>query len=327
MKKVLASTVAVMMLAGCGASGLTAKTAASIRAAGAVAARHFKGSVLVNGTAGGTVQPGAPANLSFGFVNDGKPVTEFEPEHGKYMHLVAVSSDLDTFAHVHPDLRGGTFQLAANEPSGDPDNQDAARVFPKAGSYFLFAELTPQGEGPQEPRYQVVAPGAAQPVALVPDQPAPDGTIRKFFTADGRPGKAGDAYQVTLKVEKGEHHPGMPMVTLTYNLQESHDQSRHYGPVTTLEPWMGMAGHAIVIGAAGARLEDKVFRHLHASHGAHTATDGGDQDHGGAEPGLSGPEVSFMMMGADVPADGVYKVWAQLKNHGRVLTLPFVIQL
>lgn len=326
MKKLALTTMALVTLAGCGVPGLAARQGATARPAGAIAARHLKPSVRLNGAPNGAVQPGAPAALAIGFVDDGRPVTEFEPSHGKLMHLIAVSSDLDTFAHLHPDLRDGVFQLAANQPSSDPDNQDAARAFSKPGGYFLFGEVTPRGEDLHQPRFELTASGPAAPVALRPDPVAPDGTLRKYFTPDGRPGKAGDAYQVTLKLERGEHHPGMPMVTLNYNLQETHDATRHYAPVTNLEPWMGMPGHAILIGAGGATLSDKVFRHLHAGHGGHMAIEGGGHG-GGGEPGATGPDLAFMMMGADVPAAGLYKVWMQFKHHGRILTLPFVIRL
>lgn len=334
MKKLMISALTLSVLAGCGTAGLPVRTWGQSTASTKVSARQVESRMLVNGVPNGVVEPARSGKLAFSFAGAEGPYTRYDEMHGKFMHLIAVSSDLETFAHMHPGLDAtGTFTQAINQAASDPDNRDAARAMPKPGTYFLFGEVTPAGQGIEEPRFTLKAEGTAAAAPLRLDAPLPDGTIRKFFTADGAVGQAGDPYQATLSVEKGEHHPGMPMITLTLNLQMTHAQTRHYTPVTNLEPWMGMTGHAIVIGAAGRRVQDKVFRHLHSGHGGHLASgnplvDGGGHGGGGHgdEPGPGGPDVTFMLMGDEVPAAGTYKIWVQTKHNGRVLTLPFVVR-
>lgn len=106
----------------------------------------------------------------------------------------------------------------------------------------------------------------------------------------------------------------MPMVNLAFNLQVH--RGRGYAPINDLEAWLGMPGHLVMIGKDG-QLTDKVFRHLHADHGGHLE-DAGNH---------AGPDVTFMLMDPEIPPAGVYKVWGQFKRQGRVLTVPFVIQL
>lgn len=63
------------------------------------------------------------------------PVKDFDTVHEKEMHLIVVSKDLRSFAHVHPELRpDGTFELQ--------------RV-PFSGDLRLFADFAPRGKGAQ----------------------------------------------------------------------------------------------------------------------------------------------------------------------------------
>lgn len=325
MKKLLTLGLVTLLVASCGIAP-AGRTALGPRAttlkARDVGSRTMVGKLLVNGAANAPVTPGKAAELAFSFFDGttGQPITQFEIEHGKYMHLVAVSADLETFAHVHPDLEPGrgVFRIGVNRPTSDPDNQDAARAFPKPGPYFLFGEVAPKTRHVEQPRFALRAEGQAKPVPLTLDPVGPDGTIAKSFAPAGAP-----AYRVGLRVTKGEHHPGMPMWTFDVNVAVATGPST-YAPVTDLEPWLGMPGHAIMISAAGQQLDDKVFRHLHAGHGDHEATTEGGGHGGGTHVG---PDVSFMVMGDDVPAAGVYKLWTQFKHRGRILTFPFVFKV
>lgn len=63
------------------------------------------------------------------------PVKDFDTVHEKEMHLIVVSRDLRSFAHVHPELKAdGTFELQ--------------RV-PFSGDLRLFADFAPRGKGSQ----------------------------------------------------------------------------------------------------------------------------------------------------------------------------------
>lgn len=322
MKRFGAILLMASALAGCGLSG----GAPSVLAvSGRTAARNLAGTVqaslLINGIAGGTMAPSLPANWVLGFTDatTGQPIRQFEAEHGKFLHLIVVSQDLQTFAHLHPTLApgSGTFAIAVDQPSSDPDNQDAARAITKSGPYLLFGEVVPVGQSDKLARFDLTAEGPDEPAPLNPDPVRPTGEIQKYFKADGSPGSVGDAYQVTLRVSRSDMQ-GMRMLNLAFNIQAlSPGQAGQYAGVTDLEPWLGMPGHAILISKAGERAEDKVYYHMHS--GMHLP--------GGTGSGGTGPNVSFMTMGQSMPPGGVYKVWGQFKRQDRVLTFPFVFQL
>lgn len=64
---------------------------------------------------------------------DGRPVTDFEVEHERRMHVIAVRRDLSDYHHVHPRLAGdGTWEvdLGLEDP----------------GSYRVFADFNRGGE-------------------------------------------------------------------------------------------------------------------------------------------------------------------------------------
>ncbi|MBI3547832.1 MAG: hypothetical protein HY078_02145 [Elusimicrobia bacterium] len=287
------------------------------------------GLLLVDGHVGGTVAPGRPSDWTFTFADSrtGRAVTDFEPEHEKYLHLVVVSDDLRTFAHVHPayDRKTGRFTVRVNQATADPDNQDLARAVPKPGRYFLFAELKPRGQSVQRVLLTAAALGQPDRVATLPDRRDATGKIVKYFTQTGEPGAAGDAYRVSYAVDK-ESMPGMVHLTFRIEAAMRHGDHAMYHEVTDLVPWLGMMGHAIVLGRTGDRIEEKIFLHLHAGHHDHPHDDHGHGGHGHPPHGSAGPDVAFMLMGDDIPASGVYKIWAQVKRGGRVLTFPFVFE-
>ncbi len=77
-------------------------------------------------------------------------------------------------------------------------------------------------------------------------------------------------------------------------------------PVTDLEPFLGAMGHVIIVSADRQR-----FVHSHPI------------ERRGVAPSR-GPEVRFQ---CQFPAGGVYKAWAQFQRAGRVLTVPFTLQV
>ena len=120
------------------------------------------------------------------------------------------------------------------------------------------------------------------------------------------------------------------MMHFKFNLQKAHHDG-NYQPIHNVKKWLGMPGHAVMIGASN-NWEKKEFRHLHAG-GEHKVvtsppnvlTDGGG--HPPDDPPKDGGGPDFMFMLDDIPPSGIYKVWAQFKHNGKVRTFPFVLQL
>lgn len=289
----------------------------------------LRGVIDVNGVTSAAMIPGVPASWTFGFADPrtGRPVVRFEPEHEKQMHLIIVSRDLAHFSHVHPAFEAGDgrFHLDVNRPTDDPDNQDAARAIPAAGSYFLFSEIKPDGGPIQLVRFTLSASGAEALASL--DVDAPDsGVYRRFLDSQGRLGRSGDAYRAELRLSGTG---SSTVMELTLSGWMDHGGRGMYMGLSDLEPWLGMPGHAVVVSAAGDRVEDKVFLHLHAEMGD-AGRGGGHSGHDGHHmTAMSGPINPVLRFAFDegAPAPGVYKVWFQAKRRGTVLTFPFTLRL
>ncbi len=74
-------------------------------------------------------------------------------------------------------------------------------------------------------------------------------------------------------------------------------------PVTDLEPFLGAMGHLVMIS------EDRAS-YVHSHPLTQNAT--------------KGPTVQFNTM---FTRTGIYKAWGQFKRHGRVITVPFVVEV
>lgn len=138
---------------------------------------------------------------------DGRPVTAFDIEHEKRMHLVVVRRDGTAFQHVHPEMAAdGTWTVPLAAPA--------------AGSYRAFADFTPTGGDPLTLGVDLSAAGTFEPVTPVPTR-----TARV------------DGYTVELA---GELTPGATSpVTLTV--------TRDGTPVTDLQPYLGAYGHLVAL--------------------------------------------------------------------------------
>jgi hypothetical protein len=110
---------------------------------------------------------------------DGEPITKFEVEHTKQIHLIVVSQDLEHFVHVHPKVSGdGTWRTALKAPApGDyrviDDVQHEGRKLALTGDLKV-------GGGP-------VATGRSAPDARFVEQKLTAGEVATLkFEAPGR---------------------------------------------------------------------------------------------------------------------------------------------
>ncbi|MFH9296615.1 hypothetical protein [Streptomyces sp. NPDC017520] len=156
-----------------------------------------------------TVFPAGVRTVTFRVTGpDGRPVTEFTPEHEKKLHLIAVRRDTTGFQHVHPVMDGkGTWSVDLTLEPGD---------------WRFFADIHPVGHG------GTLTLGVDASVAGPYDpQPIP---------GDSHSAHAGE-YTVTLD---GELLPGTASdLTLTV--------SRNGRPVTDLQPYLGAYGHLVAL--------------------------------------------------------------------------------
>jgi hypothetical protein len=155
-----------------------------------------------------TLTPGTSEDFTFRITGpDGAPVTAFDVEHDKRMHLIVVRRDTTGFQHVHPEMAAdGTWSVPLTLPAG--------------GSYRAFADFTPTGGEGTTLGVDLAAAGAFEPVPHAPSRVAQV-----------------DDYTVELS---GELVPGKDSpVALTV--------SRGGAPVTDLQPYLAAYGHLVAL--------------------------------------------------------------------------------
>lgn len=154
------------------------------------------------------IAPASTDEFSFRIAGpDGKPVTQFDTEHDKKMHLIVVRRDTAGYQHVHPEMNpDGTWHVPLR--------------FADGGTFRVFADFKPTGGQAETLGTDVSTPGSFTPAALQPSRVAEV-----------------DGYQVRLDGElvAGTSSP----VTLTV--------SKDGRPVTDLQPYLAAYGHLVAL--------------------------------------------------------------------------------
>ncbi|MBA2943519.1 hypothetical protein HZF08_35180 [Paenibacillus sp. CGMCC 1.16610] len=147
--------------------------------------------------------------------SDGKPINDFDLNHEKKMHLIAVSKDLSYYKHLHPEYNGkGLFTVSTQFPSG--------------GEYRLFADFLPTGKEKTVKSYSLNVQGdPAPPVAIEPEN---------AWT------KTIDGNEVTLKID---HLMAGMELNLTYSFKDAASKA----PIKDLQPYLGAVGHVVILDA------------------------------------------------------------------------------
>jgi hypothetical protein len=155
-----------------------------------------------------TLTPGTTETFSFRITGpDGAPVTAFDIEHDKRMHLIVVRRDTTGFQHVHPEMAAdGTWSVPL--------------TLPAAGSYRAFADFTPTGGEGTTLGIDLAAPGAFEPVTHQLSRTAVVDGYEVQLTGDL---VAGQASPLTLTVRKDGQ------------------------PVTDLQPYLAAYGHLVAL--------------------------------------------------------------------------------
>ena len=153
--------------------------------------------------------PGPAVPVSFTIQGPDGPVTSYDVEHDKRLHLIAVRRDFTGFQHVHPELAAdGTWST------------DLALT---SGEWRLYADFKPTG---------AEALTLGTDLAVAGDyRPAPPSAESRTAVVDG--------YTVTVA---GDLAAGTDS-ELTLSV------SRDGEPVTDLEPYLGAYGHLVALRA------------------------------------------------------------------------------
>ena len=259
---------------------------------------------------------------------DRRGFTPLVRDHGKLMHLFLVRAPaMDVFAHLHPTTR---------------DSNEFRSPLPAlpAGTYFVYADIVHASGFPETLTDTITLADAhaaprvasARPVpALHEDTPAQHAPVALHADPD-------DSWLTGAAAERIAHLADGS--TMTWDRGDSAIVAGRMAPLhftvrapdgwpATLEPYMGMASHAMI-----ARDDGRVFVHLHpmgtiamASQAIFDRRERGDTALAVDATEVMGMDASAMP-GAVVfpyafPQPGRYHIWVQVKRDGRVLTGAF----
>jgi hypothetical protein len=233
---------------------------------------------------------------------------EVIPDHGHLMHLFLISTPaMDRMWHLHPErIEGGAF---AEKLPAMP-----------AGQYQVFADVVDKNGFPwtlvgdiKVPQINGAAPTGDDAAWAGAGLPAPPSDTGSAQLSD-------EARMVWLR-DSGALKANVPM-SFKFRVEEKDGT-----PARDLEPYMGMAAHAEVVGS-----DLSVFAHIHPAGSVSMAA------LELAQAGLTGAGRTAMPMpmassSSSLPAGfsfpygfphpGVYRIFVQVKRAGKVQTAAF----
>ncbi|GAB7039431.1 MULTISPECIES: hypothetical protein [Catenuloplanes] len=262
---------------------------------------------------GTPARSGEPVTVRFGLTDGGTglPADDVLVHDAALMHLLVVGP-AGRLWHLHPVMTGpGAFEVLFTAPY--------------AGHYAVSAELSRRGGGLQlirSPRGFTVD-GTPPPAG-----PAAPGDAGSPVVASGSR-VAGAAGAVPVRLSTPDRLVAGAPALLTARV----------GDTATLQPWLGMVGHMIVVGpldadrpdTGAATQEAEVWAHSHSmgamSHDSHARTMSGLMPRAGDSPAdetvaAYGPDVSFVYA---FPSPGTYRVWIQAERDFTVLTAGYLL--
>jgi hypothetical protein len=239
-------------------------------------------------------------------------------DHGKLIHVFMVREpDLTAFAHLHP-------------PTTDSVSFPAVLPALPAGRYRVYGDIVHESGFNETLSTKVDLP----PATKVTSRPSDPDDAFYYSTVAPNDKRAVLENGAVMTLE----HAGT-------NLIEGMDAAMRVsivgvdGKPLTLEPYIGMAGHAVVTRDDGA-----VFVHLHpsgtislASQMAITMRQPGDTTPGKLGQRIKAsesvhriatiPENGVVSFPYAFPKAGKYHLWVQVKHAGRILTGAFVLEV
>ena len=230
------------------------------------------------------------------------------PDHGHIMHLFVLRIPaLDRFYHLHPaQSQDGTFAV------------DLPNI--AAGHYEIFADIVRESGFPETMVREIDFPDIAGEPLTGDDSVAVAAPFANSTSLSDTVAALSDGGRMVWERDRS-----VPTVAklgfFRFRVEDDHGNV-----VTDLEPYMGMAGHAVFV-----RSDRAVFAHVHPAGSIPMAALDIAQKDAGVQPGSMhqhGPpvpaEVSFPY---GFPQPGDYRIFVQVKRAGRVQTGVFDTQV
>jgi hypothetical protein len=240
-------------------------------------------------------QPGTPVKIAYALSDaQNAPLTadRLRIVHERLMHLIVVSQDLQSFAHVHPE-------------EAEPGRYSVTETLPRVGKYVLFDEFV-TAEGVTQIERNVVATEGAEsadnPAALAPDL----GTMKE---------SVGLQAVLTTPVNKVRRRVATPFFL---------DVTQDGKPAADLQPFLGAACHVVIVSA-----DTKQFAHTHGDiPGGALSGDMSKMDMAAmpmpTPPSKFGPRLEFTHT---FMQPGPYRLWIQLGHAGEVATFAYNVMV
>ncbi len=238
------------------------------------------------------LKTGTTATITF-FIKDaeGNPLQDLSVTHERLVHVMIVSSDFSTFAHIHPDDFGPVTSEMIRKA-----RFPVRYAFPMAGRYLVALDSAVK-EMPFSEHFTLDVAGEPRM-----------GTFKKDLS---RTKMFGD-YEVAVATEPERITAGKEVV-LKYTI------TRGGKPVADLEPYLSATMHLAVI-------EDNLNNFIH-THGElpgmphHPMTAGHMH---GEVPARFGPEIDVYLI---FPVKGLYQIFGEVKHQGKVILTSFMVQV
>jgi hypothetical protein len=251
----------------------------------------------------------------------GEPLQDLVTHHGRKLHVIIVSEDMQVLGHVHP--RGFGEHIVAGQTK-------VFFTFPRPGRYLVAADYM-TADGPHGEQFTVNVASSGDAAAADPDAVAPPSIGIVTLEEDDRytdpislegteqAGGYGVSLQRPDSIKAGEP------VTFTYHFTMDGE------PVTDLRPYLEAPMHlAVVSGDLSQFLHEHGMlpgeEHpghseagAHAAHGSHDEASGDSHhgDHGYQGPAEFGPEITAHV---SFPEPGRYYLFSQTA-HGDTLLI------
>jgi YHS domain-containing protein len=223
------------------------------------------------------VMPGQPVDLKLQVVDTktGQAVKSFDVAHEQKFHLLIASKDLTQFMHEHPEMApDGTWTYRA--------------TFPAGGDWWVYGDVAPTGKGSRILITKVNVMGDP------PKGKSMFATNQGPFTFEG----------LTGTIEPTESPiPIGKMTVLRVRLTDAKTGQ----PAGDTEPWLGAAGHLMIIHEDGQTV-------------VHSHPKEDEETHALVKKG----EVLFT---ARFPKPGRYTAYSQFKRGGQIKTLGYTLQV
>lgn len=244
--------------------------------------------------------------------------TPLIPDHGKLMHMFVVRDDLRAFAHLHPST-SDTVRFRAWRPP-----------LP-GGSYHVYGDVVHESGFAQT----LTAPVTLSPRTAEPSSGSRGDDSWHVSVVPVTSGATSDR-ETAIRWDRGT----TPLVAgrpapLRFSVTDL------AGNPVTLEPYMGMAAHAVVM-----RDDRSVFIHLHPSGTVPMAAKrsfdvrtAADSVAGTLSPRVTAIDAAMIAEHAGMPlgnvvsfpyafpSAGKYRIWVQVKRAGSVVTGAFDVEV